>query len=85
MYHLSLTPFSTSSSTAAGSAVSAVHLTPSTASHVVVLGAGLQAEVHVLALGFIRPIARVTVVNRSIDGAATLAARLTSQLQGKQG
>lgn len=66
--------------TAAAGAVAARHLAPESPDTVGVIGAGVQAELQMLALALVRPFNKVLVWARSPEHAADYARRMTDKL-----
>ncbi|MGA8260870.1 MAG: cyclodeaminase [Arenicellales bacterium] len=66
--------------TAAAGAVAARHLAPESPGTVGVIGAGLQAELQIQALGLVRPFERVLVWARNPQRAADYARRMSEKL-----
>ena len=64
--------------TPALSAAAADHLAPERVDHLVVFGSGPQASGHIQALASIRALGRVSIVGRSRERAAALAARIST-------
>ena len=62
--------------TAAVSALATKYLAPPQARHLVVFGAGAQADGHIEAMCAVRPIAEVTIVSRTTERAQVLAKRV---------
>lgn len=66
--------------TAAGSAVATKYLARVDASVVGLLGSGLQAETHLMAMCEVRPIKKVLVYSRNPENRETFATRMAKQL-----
>lgn len=64
--------------TAAGSGLATDYFAKENASNLVVFGAGLQAEAHIQAVCSVRPISKVTVINRSLKRAEGLKEKMES-------
>ena len=76
--------FLTAARTAAGSAVATDCMTPADTNplHLLVFGAGLQAEMHIDAIRSVRPnICRISIVNRSAERAEKLIALTREKLK----
>eukprot|EP00051_Salpingoeca_urceolata_P002637 m.51748 g.51748 ORF g.51748 m.51748 type:complete len:341 (+) comp12245_c1_seq2:311-1333(+) len=71
--------------TAAGSAISTRLMAPQEAKTAVVFGAGLQAKAHALAFACVRPLEKVTIVNRTRPRAEALAAELPARVLEETG
>ena len=71
----------TTARTAAASAVAAKHLARASASTVTFVGCGVQAEAHLRALGFVRPLARIFAVDTNVAAAERFARAGSEQLE----
>jgi len=69
--------------TAAASAVATDLLALPEAEELAVIGSGVQARAHILAMQCVRPIRRVRVVSRSAEHAHRLVAELTGQVKAE--
>ena len=81
--------FLTAARTAAGSAVATDCMTPADTRinknlHLLVFGAGLQAEMHIDAICSVRNIGRISIVNRSAGRAEKLIALTREKLKGSE-